>query len=39
MCKLGVLLIIHDQEMNKVIEYNSGSMQGGLFTIKKAVKV
>ena len=25
--------------MNKVIEYNSGSMQGGLFTMKKAVKV
>lgn len=25
MCKLEMLLIIHDAEMNKIIEYNSGS--------------
>lgn len=25
MCKLDMLLVIHDAEMNKVIEYNSGS--------------
>ena len=25
MCKLDMFLVIHDEEMNKVIEYNSGS--------------
>ena len=37
MCKLDMFLVIHDEEMNKVIEYNSGSQhQGTLFNLEKA---
>lgn len=37
MCKLDMLLVIHDAEMNKVIEYNSGSENlGTLFDLEKA---
>ena len=37
MCKLDMFLVIHDQEMNKVIEYNSGSQHlGTLFNLEKA---
>ena len=37
--KLDILLVIQDNEMNKVIEYNSGAMtQGTLFTLEEATK-
>lgn len=37
LCKLDMLLVIHDAEMNKVIEYNSGSQHlGTLFDLEKA---
>ena len=39
MCNLGVILIIHDKDMNKVIEYNSGSTTEGLFTCVDALEV
>ena len=40
MCNLGILMIIHDAEMNKVIEYNSGSItEGKIFSMKDAIRV
>ena len=39
MCNLGVVLIILDKDMNKVIEYNSGSATDGLFTWADAFQV
>lgn len=39
MFNLDILLVIEDTEMNKVIEYNSGSAsQNTLFTIEEATK-
>lgn len=37
MCKVDVLLIINDPEMNKMIEYNSGSREEGFFTLNQAL--
>ena len=38
MCNVAVLLVIHDAEFNKVIEYNSGT-SSDLFTLKEATNV
>jgi len=38
MCNVGVHLIIHDAEFDKVIEYNSGTASQGRFTIKDALR-
>ena len=40
LCKLDMLLVIHDAEMNKVIEYNSGRAdQGTLFGLEEATEI
>ena len=36
LCNLGIVLVIHDAEMNKVIQYNSGTSKNGLFTLDAA---
>ena len=38
MCNVGVHLIIHDAEFDKVIEYNSGTASQGRFTTKDALQ-
>ena len=38
LCQVEILLVIADKEMNKMIEYNSGTKKQGLFTIDKAFK-
>ena len=30
---LGIFLVIHDHEFNKIYEYNSGTYESGLFQI------
>jgi len=37
MCQVDILLVISDGEMNKLIEYNSGTKDSGLFTLDKAI--
>ena len=36
LCDLDILLVINDAEMNKVIEYNSGTVLKGHFSLEKA---
>ena len=38
MCQVDILLVISDVEMNKLIEYNSGTRQTGLFTLDKTIQ-
>ena len=38
MSNVSVHLIIHDAEYDKVIEYNSGTINKGHFTTKDALK-
>ena len=38
MCNVGVLLVIHDAEYHKVIEYNSGTAQKGGFSSADAFR-
>ena len=38
MCQVDVLLVINDPEMNKMIEYNSGSREEGFFTLDRALR-
>ena len=38
MCQVDILLVMQDREMNKVIEYNSGTKQDGLFTMDSALQ-
>ena len=37
MCQVDVLLVIQDNEMRKLIEYNSGSITEGLFSLDRAL--
>ena len=39
MFDFDILLIIHDKEMSKLYEYNSGTEEQGLFTIDRAKNV
>ena len=36
MIGMQIYVVMHDQEMNKVLEYTSGTPQAGLFTLKQA---
>ena len=36
---LGIFLVIHDHEFNKVYEYNSGTYESGLFQIDDVHRV
>ena len=38
MCQVDILLVISDGEMNKLIEYNSGTRQTGLYTLDQAIQ-
>ena len=38
MCQVDILLVIQDSEMNKMIEYNSGTKEKGLYTVDRALK-
>ena len=38
LCDLDILLVINDTEMNKVIEYNSGTERKGHFTLEDATR-
>ena len=38
MCQVDILLVMQDREMNKVIEYNSGTKNDGLFTMNSALQ-
>ena len=35
---LGIFLVIHDHEFNKIYEYNSGTYESGLFQIDDAYR-
>ena len=38
MCQVDILLVIQDNEMRKLIEYNSGVKEKGLFTLDRALQ-
>ena len=38
MCSLDILIIIRDNETNKVYEYNSGNIETDLFTLLEATR-
>jgi len=38
MCDLDITIIIKDVELNKIIQYNSGTPESGLFTPEMALK-
>ena len=37
LCQVEILLVISDGEMNKIIEYNSGTKKTGLYTLERAI--
>ena len=38
MCQVDIMLVISDSEMNKLIEYNSGTKERGFYTLDKAIQ-
>ena len=38
MCQVDILLVIQDNEMRKLIEYNSGVKEKGLYTLERALQ-
>ena len=38
MCGMGILILIHDRETDKMSQYSSGSCNKDLFSVKEAMK-